>query len=84
MPGFGWHEIRGDRWMGLVSLIAAYSISDSKFFVRMDAAKTNLTGSLKYDVGIGIVQDDFYIGVSTVPGTERNFRLFAGLRKSLW
>ena len=84
MPGFGWHEIRGDRWMGLVNLIAAYSISDSKFFVRMDAARTNLTGSLKYDVGIGIVQDDFYIGVSTVPGTERNFRLFAGLRKNLW
>ena len=70
--------------MELANLIVMFDIGDSRFFVRMDGAQTNLMNKASFDAGVGFITGDgVYIGISSPVG-GKDFRLFAGLEGKLW
>ncbi len=83
LPGFRWKEFHGDKWMALINTFVLFNISDDTFFLRFDGGRTNFMSAPKFDSGIGVMFDDFYLGVAyPVSNFQGNPNLFAGLRRS--
>ena len=78
MPGYRWKEFHGSKWMFLVNLTAKISILDENFFIRFDAGQTDESDDVFYDLGAGIISDDWYLGIAS-PINGEGYRIFAGL-----